>query len=233
MFVRLWAVAPLPIPCPYPYMTPRPGETDADQLRDQLTPKQARAAELYVAGPPDCVGSKVGAYVRAYNWAGSRRGAQVKASGLFAREDVAAYVRALRAAGTGAAVDTLRDWSELAVDAQETIHRAATGSLPAGLSDEQVRSALRAAQYIVDRAYGTPSQQIELRSTGGITVEVAGPATLGRVVEVASSAARGAAAMLSAGAEPGAELVQGEPAGELETADGHELEPGGADGGAD
>ena len=167
-------------------MTSDHSAPNLDELRSDLTPKQQRAAEMYVSGPPAVLGSKVNAYSQAYNWNGSRRGAQVKASALYARPDVAAYVHALRAAGAAASVRRLREWSELAVDAQETLHRASTGQLPHDLSDEGLRSAVRAAMYVVDRAYGTPSQQIELKQTGGITIEVAGPETLGRVVAATS-----------------------------------------------
>ncbi len=153
-------------------------------LAAELTPKEQAAAELYVSGPPSCLGSKVASYVSAYTWRGSRAGARSKASALFGRERVAAYVRALRELSLEESAGTLRDWSELAPDAQETLHRAATGSLPRGLSDEEVRSAVRAAMYVIDRAYGTPAQQIELRQSGGIVVHVAGPETLGQVLEL-------------------------------------------------
>jgi len=157
---------------------------DVSELLARLTPKQQKAAELYVAGPPSCLGSKVNSYVSSYDWKGGRAGARSKASALFGRPEVNTYVQALRARALEDTADTLRDWSELAVDAQETLHRAATGSLPPGLSDEALRSAVRAASYIVDRAYGTPSQQIELRQTGGIVVHVAGPETVGHLVEL-------------------------------------------------
>ena len=182
-------------------MTASPGETDLDRLRDAITAKMQRAAELYVSGPPLCLGSKVESYVNAYNWHGSRRGAQVKASALYARPDVDAYVRALRAAGTAGAAGKLREWSELAPDAQQTLHMAATGGLPAGLSDEAVRSAVRAASYIIDRAFGTPSQQIELRQTGGIVVHVAGPETVGRMI-AASTPSDGATGLPHVGQVP-------------------------------
>lgn len=175
-------LAPLVNGLPLSFMTSRPGETDLAAIRAAITPKMQRAVELYVSGPPTVLGSKVNSYVSAYNWNGSRRGAQVKASALYARPDVDAYVRALRAAATENAAGQLREWSELAPDAQQTLHMAATGGLPAGLSDEAVRSAVRAASYIIDRAFGTPSQQIELRQTGGIVVHVAGPETVGRLI---------------------------------------------------
>lgn len=175
---------------------------DPHQLAAELTPKQQHAAELYVAGPPDCVGNRTESYVRASGWKGSRRGASSKASALFGRPAVRAYVRALRQEGTRQAAAELREWAELAVDAQETLHRAATGQLPPGLSDEAVRSAVRAAMYVVDRAYGTPSQQLELRQTGGITVEVAGPATVGRLVELTDAEHLERGAWTPAGAIP-------------------------------
>ena len=206
-------------------MNARPGSTDLERARLPLTEKQARAAEMYVAGPPSVLGSKVEAYVSAYDWNGGRAGARSKASGLFARVEVREYVRALRAAGTAASVGKLRDWAELAADAQETLHAAATGKLPKGLSDEAVRSAVRAASYIVDRAFGTPSQQIELRQTGGIVVHVAGPATLGRMIE--SNALEADQVRPPAAIGPGlAELDSGQH--EELTAPG----AGGADGGA-
>lgn len=157
-------------------------ETDLDTLRDALTPKEQQAAELYVSGPKHIRGNRTAAFRDVYPWNGSDAGARAKASELFKREGVSAYVRALRATGTERALALLRDWGELAPQAQELLARAAAGKLPAGMTDEAIRSGVKAAIHILDRALGSVAQQVELRQSGGITVRVAGPETVARVL---------------------------------------------------
>ncbi len=74
----------------------------------------------------------------------------------------------------------LRNWMELAPDAQETLRAAAAGELVFDQADpklwpEMLRSAVRAATEILDRALGTTKQMHEHKLHGGIVVRVAGP----------------------------------------------------------
>ena len=85
----------------------------------------------------------------------------------------------------------LRDWVELAPEAQETLRRAAAGELRfEGASDrvepELIRSAVRAASEILDRALGTVKQMHEHRVQGGIVVAVAGPPQIAPELESGS-----------------------------------------------
>ena len=73
----------------------------------------------------------------------------------------------------------LRNWMELAPDAQETLRAAAAGTLDfkgdPKLQPEKLRSAVRAATEILDRALGTTKHMHEHKLHGGIIVAVAGP----------------------------------------------------------
>jgi hypothetical protein len=69
---------------------------------------------------------------------------------------------------------------ELAPDAQETLRQAAGGELRFLDADvrerpELLRSAVRSATEILDRALGTTKQMHEHHLQGGIVVAVAGP----------------------------------------------------------
>ncbi len=74
----------------------------------------------------------------------------------------------------------LRNWMELAPEAQETLRKAYSGELvfpqaDAKLQPEMIRSAVKAAVEVLDRALGTTKQMHEHRVQGGIVVRVAGP----------------------------------------------------------
>ena len=74
----------------------------------------------------------------------------------------------------------LRNWMELAPQAQECLRDAITGRLAFPEADpkvepEKIRSAVRAAIEVLDRALGTTKQMHEHRVGGGIIVAVAGP----------------------------------------------------------
>ena len=74
----------------------------------------------------------------------------------------------------------LRNWMELAPDAQDTLRLAAAGQLRfEGASDrvepELLRSAVKSAIEVLDRALGTTKQMHEHKVQGGIIVAVAGP----------------------------------------------------------
>jgi hypothetical protein len=87
----------------------------------------------------------------------------------------------LRTEAAEAVRDRLRSWWELAPAAQATLERAAAGILGSsgiGWSDERIRSAVKAATYIIDRCEGRPELRGSLSVTGGFSVLVAGPAEL-------------------------------------------------------
>ena len=74
----------------------------------------------------------------------------------------------------------LRNWMELAPDAQETLRKAAGGELvfpkaDAKLQPEMLRSAVKSAIEILDRALGTTKHMHEHKLHGGIIVAIAGP----------------------------------------------------------
>jgi hypothetical protein len=81
----------------------------------------------------------------------------------------------------------LRNWMELAPEAQEALRKATAGELRFDASDrvepELLRSAVRAASEILDRALGTTKQMHEHRVQGGIIVAVAGPPQVAPEVE--------------------------------------------------
>ncbi len=88
----------------------------------------------------------------------------------------------LREAAGAECTARLRNWMELAPDAQETLRAAAAGELALKWADadpklqpELLRSAVRAATEILDRALGTTKQMHEHKIQGGIIVAVAGP----------------------------------------------------------
>jgi len=82
----------------------------------------------------------------------------------------------LRAEAIGAAdpdkLQRLVDWVELAPEAQQTLLRAATGSLPGTWSDEDKRQAVRAAERILDRAIGKVADTVNLGAAGGLAAAV-------------------------------------------------------------
>ncbi len=145
-----------------------------------LSPQQARLAELYVAGPDDIRGNGTAAYLAAYPTCHSRQAAAECASRLLRHAKVRAYMAELREIVAAECTARLRSWMELAPDAQETLRAAAAGDLVFDQADsklrpELLRSAVRAASEILDRALGTTKQMHEHRVQGGIVVAVAGP----------------------------------------------------------
>ncbi len=134
---------------------------------------------LYVAGPDGTRGNGTRAYLEAYPGCGSEGAAAVGASRLLKRAKIRARMKELREQASAEARARLRDWWELAPDAQETLRKAAAGELrfpEAGrVEPEMLRSAVRSATEILDRALGTTKQMHEHRVQGGIIVAVAGP----------------------------------------------------------
>ncbi len=144
-----------------------------------LSPQQARFVELYVAGPDDLRGNATRCYQVAYPTAHSKRAACESASRLLRRPQVRAYMGQLREIAAAESIAKLRNWMELAPDAQETLRKAGAGELrfpEAGrVEPELIRSAVRAATEILDRALGTTKHMHEHKLHGGIIVAVAGP----------------------------------------------------------
>ena len=144
-----------------------------------LSPQQSRFAELYIAGPDDLRGNGTRCYQVAYPTAHSKQAACESASRLLRRPQVRARIAQLREIAAAECTARLRNWMELAPDAQETLRKAAGGELrfpEAGrVEPELLRSAVRSATEILDRALGTTKQMHEHRVQGGIVVAVAGP----------------------------------------------------------
>ncbi len=149
------------------------------RTRRPLSPQQARFAELYVAGPDDIRGNGTRAYLAAYPTCHSESAAKTSASRLLRRDNVRARMAQLREMAAAECTARLRSWMELAPDAQETLRAAAAGELDfkgdPKLQPEKLRSAVRAATEILDRALGTTKQMHEHKIQGGIIVAVAGP----------------------------------------------------------
>ncbi len=77
----------------------------------------------------------------------------------------------------------LRDWMSLAPEAEETLRAAAGGelrfqSVGARERPEMLRSAVKSAIEVLDRALGTTKQMHEHKAQGGIIVAVAGPSQM-------------------------------------------------------
>ncbi len=144
-----------------------------------LSPQQARFAELYIAGPEDVRGNATRSYLAAYPSCFSIDSAAQSASRLLKLDKVRARMRDLREIAAAECTARLRNWMELAPDAQETLRKATNGRLRFDASDkvepELVRSAVRAATEILDRALGTTKQMHEHKIQGGIIVAIAGP----------------------------------------------------------
>ena len=78
---------------------------------------------------------------------------------------------------------------ELAPEAQETLRKAAAGELvfpkaDAKLRPELLRSAVKAAIEVLDRALGTTKHMHEHKVQGGIIVAVAGPPQVAPAAEL-------------------------------------------------
>ncbi len=145
-----------------------------------LSPQQSRFAELYIAGPDDLRGNGTRCYQVAYPTAHSKQAACESASRLLRRPQVRARIAQLREIAAAECTARLRNWMELAPDAQETLRAAAAGDLVFDQADpklrpELIRSAVKSAIEILDRALGTTKQMHEHKVQGGIIVAVAGP----------------------------------------------------------
>ena len=145
-----------------------------------LSPQQSRFAELYIAGPDDLCGNGTRCYLVAYPTAHSKKAACESASRLLRRPQVRARIAQLREMAAAECTARLRNWMELAPDAQETLRAVTAGELRFLEADpkvepELIRSAVKGAIEILDRALGTTKQMHEHKLQGGIVVRVAGP----------------------------------------------------------
>ena len=145
-----------------------------------LSPRQARFAELYVAGPDDLRGRQARCYRVAYPACSNDNSAGASASTLLRRPNVRAYMAELREAAGAECTARLRNWMELAPEAQQCLRDAITGRLAFPEADpkvepEKIRTAVRAAIEVLDRALGTTKQMHDHRVSGGIIVAIAGP----------------------------------------------------------
>ncbi len=150
--------------------------------RLRCSPAEEQFAVLYVAGPDGLRGNGTRSYLEAYASCRSEQAAGVGACRLLKRARIRARMRELREQASAEARARLRDWWELAPAAQETIRLTAAGlfdpmpDAPHGVRAEAIRSGVRSAQEVLNRAEGTPQQLHELRIEAGITVAIAGPA---------------------------------------------------------
>ena len=144
-----------------------------------LSPQQARFAELYIAGPEDVRGNATRSYLAAYPSCFSIDSAAQSGSRLLRLDKVRARMAELREIAAAECTARLRNWMELAPDAQDTLRLAAAGKLfpDARVKErpEMLRSAVKASIEILDRALGTTKQMHEHKLHGGIIVAVAGP----------------------------------------------------------
>ncbi len=148
--------------------------------RSPCSPSEEQFAVLYVAGPDELRGNGTRAYLEAYPNCNSDQAAGVGASRLLKRDRVRVRMKELRDEAAAAARARLRNWMELAPDAQETLRAAAAGELVFDQADsklrpELIRSAVKSAIEILDRALGTTKHMHEHKLHGGIVVRVAGP----------------------------------------------------------
>ncbi len=136
--------------------------------------------ELYIAGPADVRGNATQSYLAAYPSCYSIESAAQSGSRLLKLDKVRARVRELREITAAECIARLRPWMELAPDAQETLRAAGAGELvfpdaDPKLRPELIRSAVKSAIEILDRALGTTKHMHDHRVQGGIIVAVAGP----------------------------------------------------------
>ena len=146
--------------------------------RSNLTPGEEAFALAYVAGPDGMQGNGTLSYLHAFPKTSSKAVAGSLGSRLLKRARVQTRIAGLRSEAARGVRDRLRSWWDLAPEAQATLERAAAGSLPAGWSDERIRSAVKSAQYIIDRCEGRPELRGSVQHSGGFAVLVAGPAAL-------------------------------------------------------
>jgi hypothetical protein len=140
-----------------------------------LSASEETFAVLYVGGEPGIQGNGTRAYLAAFPGCNSAKVAGACASRMLKRDRVQARITGLRNEAAQEVRDRLRSWWELAPEAQATLERAAAGSLPASWSDERIRSAVKSAQYIIDRCEGRPELRGSVTHSGGFSVLVAGP----------------------------------------------------------
>jgi len=157
------------------------GLTNLRGMLNVLTLGQESFVQAYVAGEPDTLGNGTRAYLSAFPNCTTDQSGAVQACRLLKMPKVRARISELRAEAERACRARLRSWWALAPDAQRTLEQAAAGSFdpmpeaPHGVRAEAIRSGVRSAQEILNRAEGTPQQLHELRITAGIMVAVAGP----------------------------------------------------------
>jgi len=166
-------------------------------LLNVLTVGQEAFVQAYVAGDDDTAGNGTRSYLSAYPKCTTDQSGAVQACRLLKLGKVRARISELRADAERQARARLRSWWALAPEAQRTLEQAAAGSFdpmpdaPHGVRAEAIRSGVRSAQEILNRAEGTPQQLHELRITAGIMVAVAGPGQQLQAADTAPSLQNG------------------------------------------
>jgi hypothetical protein len=141
-----------------------------------LSPQQEAFVIAYVAGPDEMRGNGTRAYLHAYPEQTNERNAGSSASRLLKRDSIRARIREIRDEAEEDARARLRSWLAMAPKAQEVLDQAMRGELEG--SDEQIRSAVKAAQEVLNRALGDIRQMHTVEGQGqtlNVYVAVAPP----------------------------------------------------------
>ena len=156
---------------------PEPSQPSDMAPAKTLPDTHERMARLYLGGPDGAVGNATECYARAFPCDGlTREQIAQRGNRVIRSQRVRVRLTELRAEAISQAdpeaIARLREWVELAPEAQQTLLRAATGTLPSGWSDEDKRQAVRASERILDRAIGKVADTVNLGGAGGLAAAV-------------------------------------------------------------
>lgn len=129
----------------------------------KLNMMQREFVRLYLTGPDGVRGvGKASAIAAGYK----ENSAHVLASRILARDDVRMLVREFHRIADAVAINKLKDWKEVAVDAQDIVIGICDGSVS---SDEpfELSVRLQAAKEILDRAFGKVTKRMEVTGKDG------------------------------------------------------------------
>lgn len=146
-------------------------------MSDELNPRQEAFCRKYYAGSDEVRGNGTEAYLAAYD-TDNRNAAAVGASRLLKRDKIRARIREIREEAAEDAKLRVSKWWEDVPQARQTLRWALTGNWPEEFEDDDQakRSAVEAAQTVIERAYGSVQLQHEHRISGQAIVAVtAGP----------------------------------------------------------
>ena len=133
-----------------------------------LNGRRAKFAQLYTTGPDKMRGNAAACYRAAGYHPKTEHAAAVGGSRLLNNDDIRDLILGIEAESRAQLIHTLRDWKELAPDAQRRIRVIMMGFLPDPLSTPdqprlrplsgkdactEAMVILRAAEFIINRAY--------------------------------------------------------------------------------